>query len=97
MTLPAVPGDARLARHIASSLTSQELDLAMSQHKALDHGCFSPLSMLTLGGAQNLMPLAGIPRNATGLAFGQQIPESRDWIACRLWPISASAATRQHF
>jgi hypothetical protein len=24
-------------------------------------------------GAQNLMPLAGIPRNATGLVFGKQI------------------------
>ncbi|GFE79983.1 hypothetical protein GCM10011487_19830 [Steroidobacter agaridevorans] len=47
-SLPAVPGDAQLARHIARSLTSQEFDLAMFQHKALDHGCFSPLSMLTL-------------------------------------------------
>lgn len=32
-------------------------------------------------GAQNLMPLAGIPRNATGLVFGQQIQESLGWIA----------------
>lgn len=46
--LPAVPGDAQLARHVARSLTSQEFDLALFQHKALDHGCFSPLSMLTL-------------------------------------------------
>jgi hypothetical protein len=32
-------------------------------------------------GAQNLMPLAGIPRNATGLVFGKQIQESLGWIA----------------
>ncbi|GFE90045.1 DUF1440 domain-containing protein [Steroidobacter agaridevorans] len=32
-------------------------------------------------GAQNLMPLAGIPRNATGLVFGKQLQESLGWIA----------------
>ncbi|HWK48703.1 MAG TPA: hypothetical protein VNR40_02400, partial [Steroidobacter sp.] len=32
-------------------------------------------------GAQNLMPLAGIPRNATGLVFGKQIQESLGGIA----------------
>lgn len=32
-------------------------------------------------GAQNLMPLAGIPRNATGLVFGKQMQESLGWIA----------------
>jgi gallate dioxygenase len=46
--LPPVPGHAGLARHVARYLTSQEFDLAVFQHKALDHGCFSPLSMLTL-------------------------------------------------
>lgn len=29
-------------------------------------------------GAQHLMPLAGIPRNATGLVFGKQVQESLD-------------------
>jgi hypothetical protein len=32
-------------------------------------------------GAQHLMPLAGIPRNATGLVFGRQVQESLGWIA----------------
>lgn len=32
-------------------------------------------------GAQRLMPLAGIPRNATGLVFGREVQESLGWIA----------------
>lgn len=32
-------------------------------------------------GAQHLMPLAGIPRNATGLVFGKDVQESLGWIA----------------
>jgi len=32
-------------------------------------------------GAQHLMPLAGIPRNATGLVFGREAQESLGWLA----------------
>jgi hypothetical protein len=32
-------------------------------------------------GAQHLMPLAGIPRNATGLVFGKDVQESLGWMA----------------
>jgi hypothetical protein len=32
-------------------------------------------------GAQRLMPLAGIPRNATGLVFGKDVQESLGWLA----------------
>ena len=32
-------------------------------------------------GAQHLMPLAGIPRNATGLVFGKNVQESLGWLA----------------
>jgi hypothetical protein len=32
-------------------------------------------------GAQHLMPLAGIPRNATGLVFGREVQESLGWVA----------------
>lgn len=32
-------------------------------------------------GAQHLMPLAGIPRNATGLVFGRHVQESLGWLA----------------
>jgi len=32
-------------------------------------------------GAQHLMPLAGIPRNATGLVFGPDVQTSLGWLA----------------
>jgi hypothetical protein len=32
-------------------------------------------------GAQHLMPLAGIPRNATGLVFGSDVQASLGWLA----------------
>jgi gallate dioxygenase len=44
--LPPVKGHAKLAHHIASGLVADEFDLSFFQHKPLDHGCFSPLSML---------------------------------------------------
>ena len=44
--LPPVRGHAPLAHHIAAGLVADEFDLSYFQDKALDHGCFSPLSML---------------------------------------------------
>jgi gallate dioxygenase len=44
--LPPVPGHAPLAHHIAAGLVADEFDLSYFQDKPLDHGCFSPLSML---------------------------------------------------
>ncbi len=44
--LPPLRGHAPLAHHIAAGLVADEFDMAYFQHKALDHGCFSPLSML---------------------------------------------------
>jgi gallate dioxygenase len=44
--LPAVKGHAALAQHIGASLVADEFDMSFFQDKALDHGCFSPLSML---------------------------------------------------
>ena len=44
--LPAVPGHPRLAAHISYSLTAEEFDLSFFQRRPLDHGCFSPLSLL---------------------------------------------------
>jgi gallate dioxygenase len=35
-----------LAAHIGRSLSAEEFDLSFFQGRALDHGCFSPLSML---------------------------------------------------
>jgi gallate dioxygenase len=44
--LPPVKGHAPLAHHIAGALVADEFDLSFFQGRGLDHGCFSPLSML---------------------------------------------------
>ena len=44
--LPAVQGHADLAQHIGSGLAADEFDMSFFQDRPLDHGCFSPLSML---------------------------------------------------
>ncbi len=44
--LPPVKGDPKLAAHIANSLVTDEFDLAYFQGKPLDHGFFSPMSVL---------------------------------------------------
>jgi gallate dioxygenase len=44
--LPPIKGHPGLARHIANGLVADEFDLSFFQSKPLDHGCFSPLSLL---------------------------------------------------
>ncbi len=44
--LPAVPGHAALSQHIGASLMADQFDMSFFQHRALDHGCMSPLSMM---------------------------------------------------
>jgi gallate dioxygenase len=44
--LPPIKGHGALARHIGRSLMADEFDMSFFQGKPLDHGCFSPLSML---------------------------------------------------
>lgn len=44
--LPPVAGHPGLAAHIGQSLMSEEFDMSFFQGKALDHGCFSPLSVM---------------------------------------------------
>jgi gallate dioxygenase len=44
--LPPIDGHPRLAQHIANGLVADEFDLSFFQGKGLDHGCFSPLSVL---------------------------------------------------
>jgi gallate dioxygenase len=44
--LPPIAGDPKLAAHIAQSLVADEFDMSFFQDKPLDHGCFSPLSVL---------------------------------------------------
>jgi gallate dioxygenase len=44
--LPPFKGDPKLAAHIAAGLVADEFDLSYFQGKNLDHGAFSPLSLL---------------------------------------------------
>ena len=44
--LPPIKGHPQLASHIGQSLMADEFDMSFFQHRALDHGCFSPLSVL---------------------------------------------------
>ena len=44
--LPPIAGHSKLAAHIGASLVADEFDMSFFQDKPLDHGCFSPLSVL---------------------------------------------------
>src|SRR5690349_11275422 len=44
--LPPIKGHPKLAAHIAAGLVADEFYLSYFQGKGLDHGCFSPLSVL---------------------------------------------------
>lgn len=44
--LPPIQGHPQLAAHIGRSLMADEFDMAFFQQRPLDHGCFSPLSVL---------------------------------------------------
>lgn len=44
--LPAIEGDPKFAQHLAMALVADEFDLSYFQGKNLDHGAFSPLSVL---------------------------------------------------
>ena len=44
--LPALQGHAALSHHLGKALVAEEFDLSFFQDRPLDHGCFSPLSLL---------------------------------------------------
>lgn len=44
--LPPIAGHPALAAHIGQSLMADEFDMSFFQDKPLDHGCFSPLSVM---------------------------------------------------
>ena len=44
--LPPIRAHGKLARHIGESLVADEFDMSFFQGKSLDHGCFSPMSIL---------------------------------------------------
>jgi len=45
--LPTINGHPKLAAHIAKAMVAEEFDLSYFQNKGLDHGFFSPMSLLT--------------------------------------------------
>ena len=44
--LPPINGHPGLARHVANGLVADEFDMSYFQGKGLDHGCFSPRSLV---------------------------------------------------
>jgi gallate dioxygenase len=71
--LPPVRGHPALAAHIAAALMADEFDMSFFQHRALDHGCFSPLSMMLPH--EPAWPVAIVPLQVGVLQF--PIPTAR--------------------
>ena len=44
--LPPLKGHGKLARHIGNALMADDFDMSFFQDKPLDHGCFSPMSVM---------------------------------------------------
>jgi gallate dioxygenase len=68
--LPPVAGHAELARHIGQSLMADEFDMSFFQQKPLDHGCFSPLSILWPHSGQQADGSGGWPGSIVPLQVG---------------------------
>jgi len=71
--LPVVPGHPALSAHIGAALMADEFDMSFFQHKPLDHGCFSPLSMMLPH--EPMWPAAIVPLQVGVLQF--PIPTAR--------------------
>lgn len=60
--IPGIDGDPKLAQHIAFGMVADEFDLSYFQGKNLDHGAFSPLSVMVdhdkNGWATKIVPIA---------------------------------------
>lgn len=66
--LPAMPGHPELARHVGASLMADEFDMSFFQGKPLDHGFFSPMSVL-LDREQERWPTSIVPLQVGVLQF----------------------------
>ena len=83
--LPTAKGHAGLARHIGQSLMHDEFDMAFFQDKALDHGCFSPLSVMCPH-QDGQWPVQVVPLQVGVLQF--PIPSAR-----RCWKLGKALRT----
>jgi gallate dioxygenase len=65
--LPPIEGHPALSQHVAERLMADEFDMSFFQRRPLDHGCFSPMSLLFEHGGGwpvRLIPLAvGVLQN----------------------------------
>ncbi len=66
--LPPAPGNPELAQHIGLSLVTEEFDMSFFQDKPLDHGFFSPMSVL-LERTNNEWPTTIVPLQVGVLQF----------------------------
>ena len=73
--LPPIGGDPAFAAHIGRALMADEFDLSFFQGRALDHGCFSPLSMLCPHQHAEGWPVRIVPLQVGVLQF--PIPTAR--------------------
>jgi len=73
--VPPAIGHPALARHIGQALMADEFDMSFFQDKPLDHGLFSPLSMLAPLNAKGEWPAPIIPLLVGVLQF--PIPSAR--------------------
>jgi gallate dioxygenase len=71
--LPAIKGHPALAQHIANGLVADEFDLSFFQRRGLDHGVFSPLSIMLPH--EHEWPVALVPLQVGVLQF--PIPTAR--------------------
>ncbi len=60
--IPAIKGDPKFAEHVAKVMVADEFDLSYFQGKGLDHGAFSPLSVMVdhdkdKGWATRILPI----------------------------------------
>ena len=79
--LPPIRGHSALAQHIGAALVADEFDMSFFQGKPLDHGCFSPLSVMLTHEPQ--WPVALVPLQVGVLQF--PIPSAR-----RCWRLGVS-------
>ena len=79
--LPPVKGHAGLSHHIGAALMADEFDMSFFQDKPIDHGMFSPLSMMAPHNPQ--WPVSVVPLQVGVLQF--PIPS-----ALRCWKLGQS-------
>ena len=65
--LPGIAGHPALAEHIGRSLMADEFDMSFFQDRPLDHGCFSPLSVMC--NHENGWPVKLVPLQMGVLQF----------------------------